>query len=35
MFRVYDMALGLYFQGSGLPMTGDIIIQVLDDLPSW
>ena len=35
MFRVYDMALTLYFHGYGLPMTGDIIIQVLDDLPPW
>lgn len=35
VFRVYDMALTLYFHGYGLPMTGDIFIQALDDLPSW
>lgn len=35
MFRVYDMALTLYFHGYGLPMTGDVFIQVLDDLQSW
>jgi hypothetical protein len=35
MFRVYDIALTLYFHGYGLPMTGDIFIQVLDDFPSW
>lgn len=35
MFRVYDIALVLYFHGFGLPMTGDLFLQVLDDLPKW
>jgi hypothetical protein len=35
MFRVYDVALTLYFHGYDLSMTGDILIEVLDDLPDW
>lgn len=35
MFRVYDMALALYFHGYGASMTGDVFVTVLDDLPSW
>ena len=35
IFRVYDVALTLYFHGCDLSMTGDIFIQELDDLPSW
>lgn len=35
MFRVYDMALALYFHGYGLSMTGDVFINVLDDRPDW
>lgn len=35
MFRVYDMALALYFHGFGASMTGDIFVTVLDDWPSW
>jgi hypothetical protein len=35
MFRVYDMALVLYFHGYGESMTGDVFLNVLDDRPSW
>ena len=35
MFRTYDIALALYFHGYGLSMSGDIFIEVLDDLPEW
>lgn len=35
MFRVYDMALALYLHGYGLAMTGDVYIQVLDDIEKW
>jgi hypothetical protein len=35
MFRVYDMALALYFHGYGASMTGDVFITVLDDWPAW
>jgi hypothetical protein len=35
MFRVYDIALALYFHGYDLSMTGDVFIQMLDDLPAW
>lgn len=35
MFRVYDMALTTFFHGMGLPMAGDIFIQILDDQPKW
>ncbi len=35
MFRVYDVALALYFHGYDLSMTGDIFIEILDDLPKW
>lgn len=35
MFRVYDMALALYLHGYGLSMTGDVYIQVLDDMEKW
>ena len=35
MFRVYDVALTLYFHGYGLSMTGDIFIEALDDIPKW
>lgn len=35
MFRVYDMALALYFHGYGESMTGDVFVAVLDDWPSW
>jgi hypothetical protein len=35
MFRTFDIALALYFHGYGLTMSGDIFIEVLDDLPEW
>lgn len=35
MFRVYDMALTLYFHGFGLSMTGDVFINGFDDRPDW
>lgn len=35
MFRVYDMALAMYFHGYGTAMTGDVFLTVLDDWPSW
>jgi hypothetical protein len=35
MFRVYDVALTLYFHGYDLSMTGDIFIEALDDLSKW
>lgn len=35
MFRVYDMALALYFHGYGDSMTGDVFITVLDDWNEW
>lgn len=35
MFRVYDMALALYFHGYGASMTGDVFISGLDDWPGW
>jgi len=35
MFRVYDVALTLYFHGYDLSMTGDIFIEILDDSPKW
>ena len=35
MFRVYDLALTLYFHGYDLSMTGDVFIEVLDNMPSW
>lgn len=35
MYRVYDMALALYFHGYGLSMAGDMFIRVLDDQEQW
>jgi len=35
IFRVYDVALTLYFHGYDLSMTGDIFIEFLDTLPQW
>ncbi len=35
MFRVYDVALTLYFHGYDLSMTGDIFSEGLDNLPKW
>lgn len=35
MFRVYDMALTLYFHGFGLSMTGDVFINVFDEQTDW
>jgi hypothetical protein len=35
MFRIYDMALALYFHGYGASMTGDVFVTVLDDWPEW
>jgi hypothetical protein len=35
MFRVYDMALTLYFHGFGLSMTGDVFTNGFDDRPEW
>jgi hypothetical protein len=35
MFRVYDMALTLYFHGYDLSMTGDVFVGVLDDQEKW
>ena len=35
MFRVYDIALTLFFHGYHLSMTGDVFINLLDDLPDW
>lgn len=35
MFRVYDMALTLYFHGYDLSMTGDVFISALDEQPKW
>lgn len=35
MFRVYDMALALYFHGYDLSMTGDVFVAVLDDYEKW
>lgn len=35
MFRTYDIAMALFFHGYGLPMSGDIFINVLDDLADW
>jgi hypothetical protein len=35
MFRVYDIALTLVFHSYHLSMTGDVFINLLDDLPDW
>ena len=35
MFRVYDLALALYFHGYSLSLSGDVFINHLDDTPSW
>ncbi|MGB3384774.1 MAG: hypothetical protein WBA64_08845 [Marinomonas sp.] len=35
IFRVYDMALSLYFHGYDLSMTGDLFVGALDDMPKW
>ncbi|MBE9155984.1 hypothetical protein IQ265_03930 [Nodosilinea sp. LEGE 06152] len=35
MFRVYDVALTMYFHGYDLSMTGDIFVEVLDNKPKW
>ncbi|MBD9358932.1 hypothetical protein [Methylomonas albis] len=35
IFRVYDMALALYFHGYDLSMTGDLFVGALDDMPKW
>ena len=35
MFRVYDMALALYFHGYDISMTGDLFAGALDDMPKW
>lgn len=35
MFRVYDMALTIYFHGYDLSTTGDVFIGVLDEKPTW
>lgn len=35
MFRIYDMALTLYFHAFGLSMTGDVFINAFDDRPDW
>lgn len=35
MFRSYDIALALYFHGYGLSMSGDIFVDILDDMPEW
>lgn len=35
MFRVYDVALTLYFHGYDLSMTGDVFIEGLDNFPKW
>ena len=35
MFRVYDIALTLFFHGYHLSMTGDVFINGLDDMPDW
>ena len=35
MFRVYDIALTLFFHGYDLSMTGDVFINPLDEHPKW
>jgi hypothetical protein len=35
MFRVYDVALTLYFHGYDLSMTGDLFIEFLDERPEY
>jgi hypothetical protein len=35
MFRVYDIALTLYFHAYSLSLTGDVFIFTLDNLPKW
>jgi hypothetical protein len=35
MFRVYDIALTLFFHGYDLSMTGDVFINLLDEHPKW
>lgn len=35
MFRVYDVALTLYFHGYDWAMTGDVFIEFLDNFPKW
>lgn len=35
IFRVYDMAIALYFHGYDLSMTGDLFVGALDDIPKW
>lgn len=35
IFRVYDIALTLYFHGYGLSLSGDLFIGYFDRLPDW
>ena len=35
MFRVYDIALTLFFHGYDLSLTGDVFINLLDEHPEW